>query len=95
MASAVGGVFACGQDDEAAGMIEIDLSGLKCPLPVLRTRKALRNLAPGAGLIVTCTDPMSAIDIPNLVRQEGDRVEAQERRAEAFRFTIRRAGGPA
>ncbi|KAB1075210.1 sulfurtransferase TusA family protein [Methylobacterium planeticum] len=78
-----------------AGMIELDLSGLKCPLPVLRTRKALRNLAPGAGLVVTCTDPMSAIDIPNLVRQEGDRVEAQERLAEAVRFTIRRMPRPA
>jgi hypothetical protein len=34
--------------------------------PVLRTAKALRDLAPGEGLSVRCTDPMAAIDIPNL-----------------------------
>ncbi|WP_336485623.1 sulfurtransferase TusA family protein [Methylobacterium nigriterrae] len=85
-----------GQDDGREGAAasdigELDLRGLKCPLPVLRTRKALRGLPAGAGLVVTCTDPMSAIDIPNLVRQEGDCVEVVERDGDAIRFRIRRA----
>lgn len=70
--------------------IDLDLSGLKCPLPALRTRKALRRLAPGGRLRVTCTDPLAGIDIPNAVREEGAALEAQERDGAAFRFLIRR-----
>jgi tRNA 2-thiouridine synthesizing protein A len=46
----------------------LDLSGLKCPLPVLRTRKALRAIESGV-LEVHCTDALAVIDIPNLVRE--------------------------
>ena len=46
-----------------------DLRGLKCPLPVLRTRKALAGMALGDILIVACTDPLARIDIPNLLRR--------------------------
>lgn len=70
---------------------ELDLSGLKCPLPVLRTARALRGLPAGARLRVTCTDPMAAIDIPNLVRETGDRLDGAERDGAILRFTIRRA----
>ncbi|AMB43936.1 MULTISPECIES: sulfurtransferase TusA family protein [Methylobacteriaceae] len=72
------------------GTVELDLSGLKCPLPALRTRKALRALAPGACLAVTATDPLAGIDIPNVVREEGAALEAMERRGPAARFLIRR-----
>ena len=70
--------------------INLDLSGLKCPLPALRTRKALRGLASGGRLRVTCTDPLAGIDIPNAVREEGAALEAQERDGAVFRFLIRR-----
>ena len=53
----------------------IDLTGLKCPLPVLKTRKALKVLNVGDCLEVHCTDPLSVIDIPNLIRETGDRVD--------------------
>ncbi|SOR31881.1 putative sulfurtransferase tusA [Methylorubrum extorquens] len=72
------------------GMVELDLSGLKCPFPALRTRKALRALAPGARLAVTATDPLAGIDIPNVVREEGAALEALERHGPAARFLIRR-----
>jgi tRNA 2-thiouridine synthesizing protein A len=49
----------------------LDLKGLKCPLPVLRTRKALRRLRPGDLLIVECTDPLAPIGIPHLAREMG------------------------
>lgn len=68
----------------------LDLRGLKCPLPALKTRKALTRVAAGSVLVVTCTDPMAAIDIPNLVRETGDSLEAQERDATALVFRIRK-----
>jgi len=54
----------------------LNLRGLKCPLPALKTRKALSRLAPGDLLVVECTDPLAAIDIPNLLQQTGDALEA-------------------
>jgi tRNA 2-thiouridine synthesizing protein A len=73
-------------DDE-----HLDLRGLKCPLPALRTRKRLAGMASGSLLVVEATDPMSAIDIPNMSRETGDRVEAQERDGPVLRFRIRKA----
>lgn len=69
----------------------LDLRGLKCPLPALRTRKRLATLAPGSLLVVEATDPMSAIDIPNMVRETGDAMEAAERDEAVLRFRIRKA----
>jgi tRNA 2-thiouridine synthesizing protein A len=71
----------------------LDLRGLKCPLPALRTRKALARLRPGAVLIVECTDPLAEIDIPNLVREVGDELADQTRRDEVVVFRIRKRGG--
>jgi len=68
----------------------LDLRGLKCPLPALRTAKALSRLTPGEVLHVTCTDRMAAIDIPHLVTQRGDRVIEYESAAEHLYFMIER-----
>jgi tRNA 2-thiouridine synthesizing protein A len=70
----------------------LDLTGLKCPLPALKTRKALKALKPGDFLEVRCTDPLSVIDIPNLIRETGDKVEITER-AEQIVFLIEKANG--
>src|ERR1700731_838014 len=59
--------------------IKLDLSGLKCPLPALKTRKALKSLAPGDRLEARCTDPLAVIDIPHLIGMIGDRLEIIER----------------
>ncbi|WP_127089447.1 sulfurtransferase TusA family protein [Aquabacter cavernae] len=64
-----------GPDD---GTVHLDLRGLKCPLPVLHARKALAKAAPGTRIVVRCTDPMSAIDIPHLVHETGHALEAKE-----------------
>ena len=66
----------------------LDLAGLKCPLPVLRTRKALAALPAGGRIVVLCTDPMAAIDIPNLVREMGARLDCAERGDGCLTFTI-------
>lgn len=73
-----------------SGAIDLDLRGLKCPLPALRTRKALRTLAPGDEMIVRCTDPMAAIDIPHLLAQEGDALVSQAREGDVLTFRIRK-----
>ena len=78
--------------DLAAGATALDLSGLKCPLPALRTAKALKGLANGQTLVVTCTDPMSAIDIPNLIREKGHELLRDERANDRLIFTIRKTG---
>ena len=70
----------------------LNLRGLRCPLPALKTRKALTRLASGDRLVVECTDPLSAIDIPNLLRETGDTLEANAETAGLFTFHIRKAG---
>ena len=74
-------------------MTKLDLTGLKCPLPVLKTRKALKALIAGDRLEVHCTDPLSVIDIPNLIRETGDRVEIIERAEQRIVFMIEKADG--
>jgi len=70
----------------------LNLRGLKCPLPALRTRKALTKLAPGDVLVVECTDPLTEIDIPNLMRETGDALEATDKTDSVIAFRIRKNG---
>jgi len=72
-------------------LAKLDLSGLKCPLPALRTRKALKSLEPGDRLEVRCTDPLAAIDIPHLVGTTGDRLEGVERGERDILFVIEKS----
>jgi tRNA 2-thiouridine synthesizing protein A len=69
----------------------LNLRGLKCPLPALKARKALTKLAAGDTLVLECTDPLSTIDIPNLVRETGDVLEANAQESALFVFRIRKA----
>jgi tRNA 2-thiouridine synthesizing protein A len=68
----------------------MNLRGLKCPLPALKTRKALSALAAGDVLTIECTDPLSAIDIPNLLRETGDVMETSSKTGEILLFRIRK-----
>ena len=68
------------------------LTGLKCPLPALKTRKALKPLQPGEQLEGHCTDPLSVIDIPNLIRETGDKVEITERNEARIVFLVEKGG---
>ena len=60
------------------------------PLPALKTRKALTRLAAGDRLVVECTDPLSTLDIPNLINQTGDVLEDQKAEPGLFVFRIRK-----
>ena len=68
----------------------IDLRGLKCPLPVLKTRKLLAGLKSGEVIVVACTDPLATIDIPNLLQETGDALEDSTRKDGALLFRIRK-----
>lgn len=77
--------------DRPMDSIPLDLRGLKCPLPVLRVRKALAAARAGSLLVVQCTDPLAAIDLPNLARETGDIIEQQGDADGALVFHIRKA----
>ena len=49
----------------------LDAKGLRCPMPLLRTKKALDTLQPGQILKVLATDPVSKADIPALLKRLG------------------------
>lgn len=69
----------------------VSLRGLKCPLPALRTRKLLAGMTTGDELTIECTDPLAAIDIPNLLRQTGDALVDKAQEGDVLVFRIRKA----
>ncbi len=70
--------------------ITLDLSGLLCPLPVLKARKRLEAMQSGHVLKVIATDPMSAIDMPHFCNEQGHTLLDQQQVGEALIFRIRR-----
>jgi tRNA 2-thiouridine synthesizing protein A len=72
---------------------ELDLRGLKCPLPALMARKHLTAMTPGEHVWVLASDPLSAVDIPHMCHQEGHAVIESRSVPDHHRFLIRR--GPA
>jgi tRNA 2-thiouridine synthesizing protein A len=69
----------------------LNLRGLKCPLPALRTRKALGGMQAGDIIIVECTDPLAGLDIPNLLNQTGDVLEQTRKEKGLITFRIRKS----
>ncbi|WP_196260693.1 sulfurtransferase TusA family protein [Pelagibacterium limicola] len=65
----------------------VDARGEKCPLPVLRTEKALALLGPGAKLVVLATDPVARIDIALYCQRNGHAVDIGET-GDTLRFEI-------
>lgn len=57
--------------DPAAGAQRLDVRGLQCPLPVLRAKKMLNTMEPGALLEVHATDPGAVPDFRSLCAQTG------------------------
>lgn len=78
--------------DERTVPLRLDLRGLKCPLPTLHARRALERAVPGAVIVVECTDPMAAIDIPHMARQDGHMLDGQETQGDVLVFRLRKAG---
>jgi tRNA 2-thiouridine synthesizing protein A len=70
--------------------IVMNLRGLKCPLPALRVRKKLSGLNSGDVIVAECTDPLAALDIPNLLRQTGDTLIDKAEADGVLTFRIRK-----
>ncbi|MEA2894122.1 MAG: tRNA 2-thiouridine synthesizing protein [Bradyrhizobium sp.] len=66
----------------------LNLRGLRCPQPVLRAKKALRNVSVGGTLVMECTDPLTVIDVPHFVNQTGHTLSAQTRDGDLYIFKI-------
>lgn len=69
---------------------EVDTSGLNCPLPILRTKKALAELQTGQVLKVISTDPGSVRDFALFAKQTGNELMEQTDQAGSFVFYLKR-----
>lgn len=69
---------------------EIDTSGLNCPLPILRAKKALNDLHSGQTLKVIATDPGSWRDFEAFARQTGNELVSQEKTEANFVYVLKR-----
>jgi len=69
---------------------EIDLSGLQCPLPVLKARKRMMSLKYGELLKILATDPAAAIDFPHYCCESGNELVWHGKQAGTLVFIIRK-----
>lgn len=69
---------------------ELDVKGLNCPLPILRTKKALAEMESGQVLRVLATDPGSVKDFIAFARQTGNELIEQKQDEQVFEFVLRR-----
>ncbi len=69
----------------------LDVKGLNCPLPILRAKKALKDMATGATLEILATDPGAVKDFEAFCRTTGNELVESTQEDKTFRFIIRRA----
>lgn len=69
---------------------ELDARGLNCPLPILRTKKALTDMAPGQVLKVLATDPGAVKDFAAFSKQTGNSLVASEAAEKEFIFFMKK-----
>jgi tRNA 2-thiouridine synthesizing protein A len=70
--------------------LEVDASGLNCPLPILKAKKALAALESGQVLKLISTDPGAVRDFEAFARQTGNELLAQESSGAAWAFYLKR-----
>jgi tRNA 2-thiouridine synthesizing protein A len=68
----------------------VDARGLNCPMPILRTKKALKEIPVGELLEVLASDPGSMSDFEAFARQTGDELVSAEQVDGHYRYVIRR-----
>lgn len=69
---------------------ELDATGLLCPLPVLKARKRLSGMAPGAVLRLIATDPAAVVDVPHFCAEAGHELIGTGEDGPAQTYLIRR-----
>ncbi len=70
----------------------LDASGLRCPMPLLKTKLELNSMTPGEELEVIATDAGSARDIPAFLKLSDHKLMSSSESAGQFRFVIRCGG---
>ncbi len=66
----------------------LDLRGLHCPMPVLRARKALGRMIVGEAIVLECTDPLTAIDIPHFAAEAGHGLDESWREGDVLFYRL-------
>jgi tRNA 2-thiouridine synthesizing protein A len=69
---------------------QLDVTGLLCPLPVLKAAKRLKSLSPGQTLHLVVTDPMAAIDVPHFCAEQGHELLSSKTLGSELHFRIRK-----
>ena len=69
---------------------DLDVKGLNCPLPILRTKKALAEMATGQILRVQATDAGALKDFPAFAKQTGNELLEQKEEDRVFEFFLKR-----
>lgn len=69
---------------------DLDARGLNCPLPILRTKKALNEMASGEVLRVITTDPGSVKDFAAFAKQTGNELLSSTEAGGEYTFFIRK-----
>ncbi len=69
---------------------DLDVKGLNCPLPILRTKKALAEMDSGQVLRVQATDPGAQKDFPAFAKQTGNELVGQQEENQVFAFFLKR-----
>lgn len=68
----------------------LDAKGLNCPLPILKTKKALQGIQPGQVLEILATDPGAVADFQAFCRQTGNELMESSQQDDVYRFLIKR-----
>ncbi len=69
-------------------LVTIDVRGLKCPLPVLKTARRMMPHPAGTRFVVLTTDPLAAIDVPHFCNEGGHRLIIQTSQDGELHFEI-------
>ena len=69
---------------------DLDLSGLECPLPILKTKKKLNEILSGDIINIICTDPGSQRDFEAFARQTGHQLIESKQESNFFQFKLKK-----
>ena len=68
----------------------VDLKGLNCPMPMLKTKKALQGAAAGTIMQIEITDSGSKTDMPALLKRSGDELLDLKEDGGVYTFIIKK-----
>lgn len=68
----------------------LDARGLNCPLPILKAKKALKDVSPGGTLEILATDPGSVADFQAFSRTTGNELVEYGEEGGVYRFILRK-----